>query len=88
MLKAPLIWYDILHVMDVLSQFPWACNDPRLREMRGIIETKSSAEGRFTPESVWMAWKEWDFGQKRNPSRWLTLIVLRMLRRMDHSSLG
>ena len=22
-LKVPLVWYDLLHVLDVLSSFPW-----------------------------------------------------------------
>lgn len=82
-LKAPLIWYDILHVTDVLSQFPWLRDDPRLREMADIVRAKADAQGRFTPESVWKAWGDWEFGQKREPSRWLTLIAQRMLRRMD-----
>lgn len=30
--------------------------------------------GRMTiAESVWMAWKDWEFGQKKTPSRWLTM---------------
>lgn len=80
-LKAPLIWYDILHVLDVLTRFSWLHNDPRLQEMIAIVSAKADEDGRFTPESVWRAWKEWDFGQKRTPSRWLTLLTLRMLRR-------
>ncbi len=84
-LKAPLIWYDILHVLDVLTQFPWARDDARLQEMIQLVVEKADAEGRFTPESVWTAWKGWDFGQKREPSRWLTLLVCRMLERVSGS---
>ncbi|MGC9393614.1 MAG: hypothetical protein ACP5J4_02020 [Anaerolineae bacterium] len=82
-LKAPLIWYDILHVLDVLTRFPWLRDDPRLREMAALVVTKADADNRFTPESIWMAWKRWDFGQKRTPSRWLTLLVVRMLERLS-----
>lgn len=81
-LKAPLIWYDILHVLDVLTRFPWLRADPRLQEMATLVVTKADADNRFMPESIWMAWKGWDFGQKRTPSRWLTLLVVRMLRRL------
>jgi hypothetical protein len=81
-LKAPLIWYDVVHVLDVLTRFHWLHDDPRLQEMVAIVEGKADAEGRFTPESVWRAWKDWDFGQKREPSRWLTLVVSRMLGRL------
>jgi len=82
-LKAPLIWYDILHVLEVLTQFPWLRDDARLHEMANVVRGKADEQGRFTPESIWKAWEEWDFGQKRTPSRWLTLLTLRMLRRLD-----
>ena len=82
-LKAPLIWYDLLHMLDVLTQFPALHADPRLAEMLQILRDKADRDGRFTPESVWLAWKDWDFGQKRQPSRWLTLIAQRTLYRMQ-----
>jgi hypothetical protein len=82
-LKAPLVWYDVLHVLDVLTQFAWLCSDARLHEMAGIVRSKADAEGRFTPESIWTAWKGWEFGQKREPSRWLTLITRRALARLE-----
>jgi len=82
-LKAPLIWYDILHVLDVLTRFPWLRDDPRLQEMATLVVEKADADNRFKPESIWMAWKGWDFGQKRTPSRWLTLLVVRMLDRLS-----
>ncbi len=81
-LKAPLIWYDILHVTDVLTRFPWARSDKRLLEMVEVIQTKADTDGRYTPESIWMAWKGWDFGQKKEPSPWLTFLVWRMLNRI------
>jgi hypothetical protein len=80
-LKAPLIWYDLLHILDVLTQFPWTHNDPRLGEMISILMDKSDEMGRFTPESVWMAWKDWDFGQKKVPSYWLTLTAQNIINR-------
>lgn len=83
-LKAPLIWYDILHVLEVLSQFPWLCSDDRLQEMGAIVRQKADEHGRFTPESIWRAWNEWDFGQKREPSRWLTLVAQKILKRIDN----
>lgn len=82
-LKAPLIWYDILHVTDVLTQFFWLHQDARLQEMVEIVANKADEQGRFTPESVWRAWGGWDFGQKRSPSAWLTLLAQRMLKRAN-----
>ena len=82
-LKAPFVWYDILHVLDVLSQFSWLKSDPRLVEMANLVGSKADREGKFTPESEWKAWKGWDFGQKKQPSRWLTFLVLRTLKRIS-----
>lgn len=81
-LKAPFIWYDILHVSEVLSQIPELREDPGLMEMVKIVQSKKDLENRYIPESVWLAWKDWDFGQKKLPSQWLTFLVCRLTRRM------
>ena len=80
-LKAPFIWYDLLHVLEVLTQCPPAAGDPRLSEMLDLLAGKADADGRYTPESVWKAWEGWEFGQKKAPSRWLTLLAHRILAR-------
>jgi hypothetical protein len=80
-LKAPLFWYDILHVLDILSHFAWARRDKRFMQMLKAIESKADGEGRYTPESIWTAWKDWDFGQKKIPSPGLTFFVQRVLKR-------
>ena len=82
-LKAPLVWYDIIHVADVLSRFEWLGHDPRLKEMVNEISKKADASGLFTPESIYMPWKPWDFGQKKVPSRYLTLRIMEILQRMQ-----
>ena len=82
-LKAPLVWYDLLHVLDVLSRFPWLREDARLLEMAAVLRAKADDLGHFTPESIWTAWKDWEFGQKQKPSRWLTLLAWRALRRLE-----
>jgi hypothetical protein len=82
-LKAPLVWYDLIHVLDTLSPFSWLRGDARLLDMLAVLKQKVDAEGRFTVESVWTAWKDWEFGQKRTPSRWLTLTAWRIIRRIE-----
>jgi len=77
-LKVPFVWYDLLHVLEVLSQFPWVRQDPRFLDMLALLQSKADAGGRFTLESVWTAWKDWEFGQKKTPSRWLTLLAWRL----------
>ncbi len=82
-LKVPLVWYDLMHVLDVLSRFSWLQQDARLRDMLGILKSKMDPQGRFTLESIWTAWKDWEFGQKKMPSRWLTLLAWRIIRRIE-----
>jgi hypothetical protein len=82
-LKTPFIWYDILHVTSVLTQFKWLRNDERLLEMINIIKDKADENGFFKAESVWRAYKDWDFGQKREPSPWITYSVYNILKQLD-----
>jgi hypothetical protein len=81
-LKAPLVWYDILHVVDVLAQFPHLRRDPRLRAMIDCVRAQMDKQGRLTPASVWQAWSDWEFGQKKIPSRWVTLVAHRTFKRI------
>jgi hypothetical protein len=80
-LKYPFVWYDILHVVDVLSRFPFVHSDPRFREMVETITTQASAGGRYTATSMYRAWQGWSFADKKRPSPWLTFLALRVLRR-------
>ena len=81
-LKAPLMWYDILHVTDVLSHFPWVRKDIRFKEMLDIIINKQTKDGLYTAESIYRGSKEWEFGQKKEPSRWITFLVNRIKKRV------
>ena len=78
-LKAPPIWYDIVSVCDVLRLFPWLSTDPRYRQMKQIIFAKQNPDGLFTPESVYLACKAEDFGQKKQPSAYLSFLCQRIL---------
>jgi hypothetical protein len=84
-LKYPYVWYDILHVADVLSRFAYAGDDPRLAEMVAEITAQSDDDGRYTASSMYRSWKEWSFADKRRPSPWLTMLVLRILDRLGES---
>jgi len=78
-LKLPFVWYDILHVSFVLGQIPEIRQHPSFQEMTGMIRSKAGPDGRYIPESVYQAWKEWDFGQKKEPSRLLTCFALQAI---------
>ena len=82
-LKYPFVWYDVLHVADVLSRYPFVRDDPRFREMVAAITAQADASGRYTAGSMFQAWKGWSFADKKKPSPWLTCLVLRILRRLE-----
>lgn len=81
-LKAPLIWYDIVNVVDTLSCFETTHRESRFLEMWQIIKEKELPEGGFIPESVWMKWKGWDFTQKKVPSEFLNALIFRIENRL------
>jgi len=84
--KYPLLWYDILHAVEVLSRFPAVHADPRFRQMLDTLLALRDAQGRLTARSMYRAWKGWDFADKRTPSPWLTFVLERILKRLAPSS--
>ncbi|MGD2206419.1 MAG: hypothetical protein PVH17_06540 [Anaerolineae bacterium] len=80
-LKYPFVWYNVLHVVDVLSRLPFVHDDPRFREMLEAITVQADEQGRYTATSMYRAWKGWSFADKKAPSPWLTFLVLRILKR-------
>ena len=82
-LKYPLVWYDILHVADVLSRFPFVHADSRFQGMLSAMTSQMDAEGRYKAGSMYQSWKGWSFADKKNPSPWLTFLMLRILKRQS-----
>jgi len=80
-LKYPFVWYDILHVTDVLSRYPFVWSDPRFQSMLTHILKQSNADGLYTAASMYQSWKGWSFADKKQPSPWITYLVLRIQNR-------
>jgi len=83
-LKAPEIWYDILSVSDVLSRFENVRKDKRFIEMISIIKEKQDDNGFFTPDAIYLKYKDWDFGQKKIPSAYLSYLCLKILKQAGY----
>ena len=83
--KYPFIWYDILHVLDVLSRYPVARQDPLYDDMLTTLTCQADDDGRYTAASMYMAWRGWSFADKKHPSPWLTFAVERIRRRSASS---
>jgi hypothetical protein len=81
-LKYPFTDYKILKFLDVLSQFEYAKRRLQESEMVNLLLSKRDNQGRFTPESAVKVWSDFDFGQKDKPSRWITLLALRIVKRI------
>ncbi|MBN2657756.1 MAG: hypothetical protein JXR86_11905 [Spirochaetales bacterium] len=81
-LKYPFIWFDILHVLEVLSRFESARRDSRFLALVDEMNSRADEEGLFKAGSVWTAWKGIDAGQKRDPSLWITYAVGRINARL------
>ncbi len=79
--KYPLLWYDIMHVAEVLSRFPAALADLRFQEMLEELSAQADEKGRLIARSMYLPWKGWSFADKKQPSPWLTLLLHRMVQR-------
>jgi hypothetical protein len=77
-LRYPFVWYDILHVADVLSRYPSAVADSRFDELVETITAQADDEGHYTAAAMYRAWKGWSFADKKSPSPWLTFLVARV----------
>ncbi len=84
-LKYPFVWYNILHVLDVLSRFPFVYDAPAFRDMLKTLTDQADERGRYTASSMYRAWKGWSFADKKTPSPWLTFLAMRIRKRTSHT---
>lgn len=80
-LKYPFVWYNGLYLADVLTRFDFLRKEPLVRELVAWIEASQDENGRFWPTSMFMAYKGWDFADKKEPSPWITFLCCRILKR-------
>jgi hypothetical protein len=81
-LKYPLIWYDILNVVNTLSYFPSAIDRKEFKEMVNIITVKTKQNG-YKSESVFQFWKDFDFGQKKVDSEYIRSTIQGIMGRIS-----
>lgn len=73
-------WSDILETVSVLVDMGYG-SDPRLAKVLQLILSKQDSQGRWKLENS-LKGKMWvDIEKKGQPSKWITLRVLRMLKR-------
>jgi len=77
-LKFPNIWFTIVHALTVLSEFDYAKESDEFKEMLQVIIDKQNENGGFIPESIYMNFKPYDFGQKKIESDTLTYQIYKI----------
>ena len=77
----PFVQWQLLKALDALALVPAARKDARFRQMLDALRAKQNPDGTWTPESINKSWADFDFGQKKQPSMWVTFLALRVLRR-------
>jgi hypothetical protein len=80
-LKYPAVTYGILRILDVLSMFPYAVKSKSFKDMMNYVRGKSK-NGMFYAESIVKYYSDFDFGQKKQPSRWITFLINRIEKRV------
>ena len=83
-LQYPAVKYGILRVLDTLSLFPYAVASPAFHNMLDFTHHKAAA-GKYFAEATDAAYAEFDFGQKAEPSRWITFLVNRIDKRAEEA---
>ena len=81
-LRYPAVKYGILRVLDVLSLYPYAVKNKEFQDMLNFVLQKSKY-GKYCAESVSRSYAEFDFGQTKEPSRWITFLVYRIQKRIS-----
>ncbi len=81
-LQYPAVKYGILRVLDVLSLFPYAVGRQGFQSMLDFVRQKASG-GKYYAEITDDSYAEFDFGQKKEPSRWLTFLIYRIEKRVS-----
>jgi hypothetical protein len=76
-LQYPFVQHQLLKTVDTLSNFPAALKDSRFGEMLDAVVEKQTDDGTFKPEGVNKPYAEFDFGQKKAASPWVTFLVAR-----------
>jgi hypothetical protein len=81
-IKYPYVWYDILHVAEVLSRYERAVTDERFVDLIRALAAQADEDGRVAAGSMYRAWSDWSFSDKKRPSPWLTFLMARILNRI------
>jgi hypothetical protein len=87
-LQYPFVQHQILKTVDTLSNFATALADERFIDMLNTVTQKHTADQRFTADAANKPYADFDFGQKKTASPWLTFLVVRAHHRLQQHESG
>jgi hypothetical protein len=76
-LQYPFVQHQILKTVDTLSNFASALADARFVDMLDTVTQRHTADQRFIADAANKPYADFDFGQKKVASPWLTFLVVR-----------
>jgi len=76
--RGPFFWYNIGTVLDAVRHYPNLVKTQAFRELTAVSLLEFTLEGVFIPKSVYLYFKDYSFGQKKEPSSWMTLFLSRI----------
>ena len=78
----PRFWEtDILEILDILASL--GCRDERMQEALEVVRAKQNEAGRWSMESSWNGRTLVRIETLGQPSKWITLRAMRVLRQCD-----
>ncbi|MSP13789.1 MAG: hypothetical protein EXR62_12645 [Chloroflexi bacterium] len=77
----PFVQYQLLKMADTLAQIPNIRQDQRLRQIIERLKEKQSSAGPWLAESTNKPYEDFDFGQKKFTSPWISFLALRAIHR-------
>ena len=80
-LKPPFFWYNLGTVLDAASHYPHLVKTQAFREMAAVSRLAFNSEGLVIPQATKIFFKDFSFGQKKQPSPWVTFFLCRIYRR-------
>lgn len=81
--KYPFVWYNGLYLAHVLTRFTFARKHEMVVSLIDWVKKGGDEQGKYTPTSIFMNYKDWDFGNKRQPSPWLTYLCHKIVRQHE-----
>ncbi|MFX1237895.1 MAG: hypothetical protein ACFE8P_09270, partial [Promethearchaeota archaeon] len=76
--RAPFFWYNIGTVLDSCRHYPALIKTKAFRELLAISLLDFPSSAQFVPKTIYRSFKSYSFGQKKEPSPWLTFFLSRI----------